>query len=62
MRRIPTRFYTTGDLARILAVRPKTVRTWIEDGQVNAVKVGRQWRIPMSELDRLVGEWSRAGR
>lgn len=62
MKKTPIRYYTTADLARILAVRPKTVRTWIEEGELKAIKVGRQWRIAPSELDRLVREWSRASR
>ncbi len=62
MRKDPDRFYTTEDVATMLAVRPKTVRKWIEEGEVNAVKIRRQWRIAASELDRLLRGCSRAGR
>lgn len=45
---------TTQDVAERLAVDPSTVRRWIEDGRLPAVKPGRQWRIDPTELDQLL--------
>jgi excisionase family DNA binding protein len=28
-----------------LGLAPKTVRKWIRDGKINAVRLGRQWRV-----------------
>ena len=49
MRKDPDRFYTTEDVATMLAVRPKTVRKWIEEGEVNAVKIRQIGRASCRE-------------
>lgn len=46
------RHYTPCEVAELLAVTPRTIRTWIELGELNAVKLRRQWRIPASEIER----------
>lgn len=53
--------YTAQEVAETLAVRPRTVRTWIEQGEIKAVKLHRQWRIPASEIHRFLGCGDRAG-
>ena len=59
---MPTaRYFTTQELADILSVRPKTVRAWIDRGELRAVKLHRQWRVPAPEVDRLLGEYRHAG-
>lgn len=55
------RYLTTQELADILSVRPKTVRAWIDRGELRAVKLHRQWRIPASEVDRILAECQHAG-
>lgn len=54
-----TRYLTTQELADIMSVRPKTVRTWIDRGEIRAVKLHRQWRVPAAEVDRLLEECRR---
>lgn len=44
---------TADELARALRVSGATVRGMAARGDVVASKVGRQWRIPRSELARL---------
>lgn len=44
---------TPDEMARALRVSGATVRNFIARGDVTASKVGRQWRIPRSELARL---------
>lgn len=39
-------------VADIFDVKPYTVRKWIEEGRLNAVKVGTRWRIQHSEMVR----------
>jgi excisionase family DNA binding protein len=45
---------TTEEVAEALSVRPKTVRPWIQEGELPAVKLHRQWRVDAVELERLL--------
>lgn len=45
--------YRVNEVAKELRVHPVTVREWISQGRVKAVKVGSTWRISQEELDRL---------
>jgi excisionase family DNA binding protein len=45
---------TTEQVADFLAVKPKTVRRWIAEGRLPAVKLHRQWRVRADELERLL--------
>jgi len=45
-----------GVAARYLGLHPMTVRRWIAAGKIQAVQIGREARIPMSEIERLLGE------
>jgi excisionase family DNA binding protein len=53
-------FYTTEEVAEVFVVKPKTVRRWIEQGELVATKLHSQWRVPVSEVTRLLGEHRRA--
>lgn len=54
------RHYTPQEVAETLAVTPRTVRTWIDQGELKAVKLHRQWRIPASEIRRILDRSDRA--
>jgi excisionase family DNA binding protein len=45
-----------GVAARYLGLHPMTVRRWIDAGKIHAVQIGREARIPMTEIERLLGE------
>src|SRR2546421_8291441 len=45
-----------GVAAHELGLHPFTVRRWIKQGKIQAVKVGLEARIPRSEIERLVGK------
>ncbi len=47
-------FLTVREVAQPLRITGQTVRRWIQSGQITAQKVGRDWVIPTSELDRLL--------
>ncbi len=47
-------FYTTDEVAEVFVVKPKTVRRWIEHGEIKATKFHSQWRVPVSEVERLL--------
>lgn len=43
------------EAARQLNRDPKTLKRWILKGTLKAVKIGRDWDIEQSEVDRLKG-------
>ena len=47
-------FLTVGDVAELLKLNPQTVRNWIDQGQLPAVRIGRRVRIRQSELDAFI--------
>lgn len=42
------------EFAAAARVEPATVTQWIRQGRLKAVKPGRDWLIPKSELDRML--------
>jgi len=44
-----------GAAAHELGLHPITVRRWIKAGRIQVVQVGREVRIPRSEIERIVG-------
>jgi excisionase family DNA binding protein len=53
-----TQLLTTGQIGRLLNVDRTTVYRMAESGRIPAVRVGKQWRFPQSEIDR----WMQAQR
>ncbi len=47
-------YITPKEAARLLQVSVRTVRRWAAGGQLTAVRVGRQWRIPRAALERMM--------
>lgn len=43
-------------------IAEKTARTWVSEGRISHVRLGRSIRIPLEELNRLVSEGTRAAR
>ena len=43
---------TPEEVAAALRVEVETVRGWFRMGILRAVKIGREWRMAQSELDR----------
>jgi excisionase family DNA binding protein len=53
-KRIPMpKMYSPQNLADDIGVSMRTIYRWIEAGKVKAIKIGRQWRIPQEEYDRI---------
>jgi excisionase family DNA binding protein len=50
-------FLTIKELAAILRVDHKTIRNAIRDGRIEAVRVGRAFRIPSAAIDALAASW-----
>ena len=49
------RFYTTGEVAKLLNVDITTVWYWIKKGKINYIKMpGGQHKIPKREVERIL--------
>lgn len=42
---------TIHEVAALLKMRESTVRAWINEGQLRAVKFGRDWRVAQRDLE-----------
>jgi excisionase family DNA binding protein len=47
-------FLTTSDVARILKIKESTVRKWVREDKIDAVKLGRVWRISEISLKKFL--------
>ena len=47
-------FITTTEAARRLGVTRQTMATYVRSGRVRGVKLGKEWRIPLQEFERLI--------
>jgi excisionase family DNA binding protein len=56
----PESFLTVAEVAEMLKLNPQTVRNWIDQGSLPAVRVGRRVRILRSDFERLVEEGYRS--
>lgn len=46
--------FTAQEAADFLKVHINTVKRWIKEGRIKAVKIDRGWRIKRSEIDRIL--------
>jgi len=56
------RLYKVSEVAKMLNVSTVAVRKWIKVGKLRAIRVGKLWMIPESELKRFLGEKPREVR
>lgn len=47
---------TVHEVAEQLKVREATVRTWIRDRQLRAIKFGKDWRVAVVDLEAFLNE------
>ena len=52
---------TTAEAAQFLGCHPKTVRALCQRGELRAVKLGAEWRIPTEALNELIGSQPKGG-
>jgi excisionase family DNA binding protein len=56
-------FLTVAEVAEVLKLNQQTVRNWIDQGSLPALRVGRRVRIRRSDFERLLSEgYTAAGR
>jgi excisionase family DNA binding protein len=48
------RLLSTEEVAEALCVTTKTVRRWIARGELPAVKLHRQWRVRVADLEAVL--------
>src|SRR5438105_3944901 len=53
-------FLTVAEVAAMLKLNQQTVRNWIDQGSLPALRVGRRVRIRRSDLERVLAEGSTA--
>jgi excisionase family DNA binding protein len=44
--------YTVEEFAKLFKLTPEAVRTLIHEGEILAIRIGRQYRIPQSVVDQ----------
>lgn len=49
-------FLTVAEVAEILKLNQQTVRNWIDQGSLPALRVGRRVRIKRSDFERVLAE------
>lgn len=47
----PEKLFTPEDAAKILLIKPDTLRKWLRTGKFKGVRVHRLWRIRESDLE-----------
>lgn len=47
---------TVHDAADMLQVQEATVRAWIRDKRIRAIKVGKEWRIAVKDLEGFLND------
>ena len=50
------RYFTTAELAERWKLHENTVRQWIRDGRLQAIQLGRLFRVPAAEVERKEAE------
>ena len=50
------KMYNTFETAKILGMKTRTIRAWIHDGKIKAIKYpkSKQWYVSSSEIERIV--------
>ncbi len=54
-------FLTVAEVAEMLKLNQQTVRNWIDQGSLPALRVGRRVRIRRSDFDRVLADGYNAG-
>jgi excisionase family DNA binding protein len=52
--------YSVEQVAERLGLHVRTVRNYVRDGRLKAVKIGKQYRIARADLEALIGETATA--
>lgn len=50
------KIYGAEDLARFFGVKPKTIWEWCKKGKLPAFKIGKEWKVRVSDLNRTISQ------
>lgn len=50
-----SRLYSTEEVAELLGLQVRTVRTYVREGKLRAVRIGKQYRIAHDDIVELTG-------
>ena len=45
---------TTAEVGELLKCESRTVIRWIKEGRIKGIRVGRNWKVPKSEVERIL--------
>ncbi|MBN2515979.1 MAG: response regulator [Deltaproteobacteria bacterium] len=54
-------FYSTSEVASLFKVNRVTIYRWVKDGKIKAYEIGKNIKIPVSEVGRLLKEFGFSG-
>lgn len=54
-----SKLYTISDICNLLGVTKVTVYKYIKDGKLEAVKIGRDWKVTQSALNEFINKGTR---
>ena len=52
---MPQELYTVDQVAELLGLQARTIRNYIRDGRLQAVRIGKQYRIARADVEALTG-------
>jgi excisionase family DNA binding protein len=47
-------YFSLQEIALYLGLSPKTIYTWVENGEIPAYKFGRVWRFSLPEVEQFI--------
>lgn len=53
---MPQELYTVDQVAEMLGLQARTIRNYIRDGRLKAVRIGKQYRIARADVEALTGQ------
>jgi len=54
-------FYSTSEVAELFGISRVTVYRWAKDGKIQACGLGKNLKIPLYEIKRLLQDFGKAG-
>ncbi|TSC58122.1 MAG: hypothetical protein Greene041679_174 [Parcubacteria group bacterium Greene0416_79] len=54
MKRRTDTLYNLGNIARFFGVAKRTAAEWCKAGKLPAFKIGKEWKVRVSDLQRLI--------
>jgi excisionase family DNA binding protein len=56
----PIRVYTLDEVAEVLKITRRTLYTYVKEGKLKAVKIGREWRVSEAALQDFINKGTEA--